>query len=275
MEMEDSEYFALPRLDQSGLKRFLISPKAYADYVENGLDASPDALTFGTAMHSLVLGSGPDIKERPSLRTKEGKALYAQYKNEGTIMLSKTDRVKALAMFEEPHKYFEGIPGKPEMTLLAVDPASGVELKGKADWLPENPDSDGVYRIRDYKTEGGDLRDFSRAAWRLGYHVQAAFYMRLARLCGLPEPFGFEFVVQEKKRPYDFMVYRMDESSPEIRYAIRRIDQGLARIAKLRALFGDEWVQQIKGMGVDKTPVEVEFPVYALEQEEMEVEKWQ
>ena len=48
-EMADREYFADPALDQSALKRFMVSPLSYVDYLDHGLDVSGDALDFGKA----------------------------------------------------------------------------------------------------------------------------------------------------------------------------------------------------------------------------------
>ena len=53
-EMADREYFADPALDQSALKRFMVSPLSYVDYLDHGLDVSGDALDFGKAAHALV-----------------------------------------------------------------------------------------------------------------------------------------------------------------------------------------------------------------------------
>jgi hypothetical protein len=272
-EMDDADYFALPALDQSALKRFMVSPLAYADYVEHGLDVSKAALDFGSVMHSLVLGRGVDFAVKPNLRTKEGKAEAELYKASGVIMLSQADADKALEMAPMCRDYIQSIPGKPEMALLATDPVTGLELKGKADWLPENPDSDGVYRIRDYKTTSHDPREFPNTAFQFGYHLQAAFYMRLAALCGLPEPFGFEFVVQEKQSPYDWMVWRFDSTAPEIGLANQRIEKALLSFAEIKDAYGDDWASEYKA-GYDKTPQNIEFPVWALEKESEEVESW-
>ena len=73
-EMADRKYFADPALDQSALKRFMVSPLSYVDYLDHGLDVSGDALDFGKAAHALVLGTGSAVVDRPNLRTKEGKA---------------------------------------------------------------------------------------------------------------------------------------------------------------------------------------------------------
>jgi hypothetical protein len=275
--MDDPEYFASPALDQSALKRFMVSPLAYQSYMLHGLDVSRGALDFGSALHSMVLGRGPEIVEKPNLRTKEGKAQAAELTARGAVMLSPADMEKAREMAPMCRDYVRSIPGQPEMALFTTDPASGLQLKGKADWLPSRVDSDGVYRIRDYKTTAGSAREFPRTAVNFGYHIQAAFYMRLARLSGIGAPCGFEFVVQEKQRPFDWAVWRFREDSPEIHLATQLIDQALNDLAMITALRGNEWWRG-EVAGYDKTPREIEFPTWAISQEEnklsTEVDPW-
>ncbi|MCI1914623.1 MAG: PD-(D/E)XK nuclease-like domain-containing protein [Bifidobacteriaceae bacterium] len=268
--MDDPEYFASPALDQSALKRFMVSPLAYRSYMLHGLDVSRGALDFGSALHSMVLGRGPEIVEKPNLRTKEGKAEAAQLVANGAVILSPADIEKASLMAPMCRDYIRSIPGQPEMALFATDPTSGIHLKGKADWLPSQTDSDGVYRIRDYKTTAGNAQDFPRTAVNFGYHIQAAFYMRLARLSGITAELGFEFVVQEKQRPYDWAVWRFAEDSPEIHIASDLIHGALDDMAFLIAVHGSDWWRN-EVEGYDKTPHEIEFPKWALDQEEAKI----
>lgn len=274
VKMSDPEYFGLPYMDQTQLKQFMTSPRAYADYQRRAHDSG--AFDFGKAAHSLVLGSGPDVAVKPNLRTKAGKeqakVLEENAGADGIIFLPEAQYEAVQAMVE--HK--PTLPdGEPEMALIAQDPASGVILKGKADWLPSERDDDGVYRIRDYKTSSGDLTDFSYACWKYGYHIQAAFYMRLYRLCtGTQLPLGFSFLVQEKTAPYDWVEWRLDENQPEIKeIANPIIDNALKNFAW--------WVEQGLNLddmlkwGLDKTPRQVQFKDWQLLDAEEEMSSWQ
>lgn len=271
-QISDGEYFADPALDQSALKRFMVSPLSYVDYLDHGLDVSGDALEFGKAAHALVLGTGAEIVERPNLRTKAGRAEMEELKARDAAVLSAADLSKAEAMAAVTSPYFDAIPGRPEVAVFADDPASGLELKGKYDWLPDAPDEDGVLRIRDYKTTASDPRDFPRDAARLGYHIQAAFYMMLYRLGGYMDPIGFEFVVQEKKRPYDYMVWRMAEDSQEIGMAGEHIAQALDELAGFKRDSPGDWRQRMACYGLDKTPRDVRFTGWRIDREYEEME---
>ena len=272
-EMADREYFADPALDQSALKRFMVSPLSYVDYLDHGLDVSGDALDFGKAAHALVLGTGAEVVDRPNLRTKAGKALMEELRASDAVVVSSGDRERLRKMGAVSAPYFRSLSGRPEMVVVADDPGSGLRLKGKFDWLPDGPDEDGVLRIRDYKTTSADPREFPGEAARFGYHIQAAFYMMLYRLTGFQGLLGFEFVVQEKKRPYDYMVWRMDEDGPEAVLAGERIAQALDELAGFRRDSPDDWKRRMGEYGLDKTPRTVGFPGWRIdrEYEEMEV----
>mgnify|MGYP001223809728 CR=1 FL=1 len=269
-QMPDSEYFTLDAIDQSALKRFMVSPLAYVDYLDHGLDVSKASLDFGSAAHGLVLGSGVKIAVKPNMRTKEGKERFKELAGSGTWLLSESDVLMANEMAARSSSYFKAIPGRPEVAILADDPDTGLSLKGKVDWLPDGPDDDGVLRIRDYKTTRDDPRDFERTAARMGYHIQAAFYMRLYRLTGYTGPLGFEFVVQEKTRPYDFAVWRFSEDCDEIAVADARIGRALDELHGFMADSPDDWKQRMAGYGLDKTPRDIEFTGWQMDKEDEE-----
>ena len=69
VDMPDKEYFAHPAIDQTGLKKFMESPRAYAWHKLNPLDNS--TLAFGKAAHSLILGSGRRLKGYSTGATKQ------------------------------------------------------------------------------------------------------------------------------------------------------------------------------------------------------------
>ena len=76
-QMTDDDYFAFDAVDQTALKKYLVSPLAYSQYLTGEHSSSPQ-FEFGKAAHSLILGSGPEVLVKPNLRTKEGKARYAE-----------------------------------------------------------------------------------------------------------------------------------------------------------------------------------------------------
>lgn len=266
-QMPDREYFADPGVDQTALKRFMVSPKAYVSYLDYGPDVSADVLDFGKAAHSLVLDTYTGIVDMPNLNTKAGRERLKQLRDDGVPVVSADDGDLLLGMSEMMKPYFCALSGRPEVAVFADDPKSGLRLKGKYDFLPDGPDEDGVLRIRDYKTTGSDPRDFPREAYRLDYHIQAAYYMMLYRLTGYKDPLGFEFVVQEKKRPYDYTLWRMDEDSQETIIACRRIDSALHRMADFKNEHSDDWKRLMRRNGLDKTPRQVHFTRWQIDHE--------
>lgn len=278
-QMTDDDYFALDAIDQTSLKKMLVSPLAYSDYL-TGEHGYSSALEFGKAAHSMVLGSGPQVVAKPNLRTKEGKALrdrlVEQYGADDIVWLSADDVEKVQAMRDMVGDFFTKLDGQPEVAMIAADPDTGLLIKGKADWLPSTPDPDGVLRIRDYKTTVKSPDEFERSCWQYGYHIQAAFYMRLYRLT-MPEykgPLGFEFVVQEKNPPFDWRVWRFDEHSPIItELAEPKICKALKQIKSFRDLYPDP-LEAMRGYGLSKVPQEIAFPDWRLVQEEEEIESW-
>ena len=217
---------------------------------------------------------------KPNLRTKEGKALrdrlVEQYGADDIVWLSADDVEKVQAMRDMVGDFFTKLDGQPEVAMIAADPDTGLLIKGKADWLPSTPDPDGVLRIRDYKTTVKSPDEFERSCWQYGYHIQAAFYMRLYRLT-MPEykgPLGFEFVVQEKNPPFDWRVWRFDEHSPIItELAEPKICKALKQIKSFRDLYPDP-LEAMRGYGLSKVPQEIAFPDWRLVQEEEEIESW-
>lgn len=269
----------LDAVDQTALKKYLVSPLAYSDYL-TGEHGYSSALEFGKAAHSMVLGSGPQVVAKPNLRTKEGKALrdelVEQYGADDIVWLSADDVEKV-----EPCGTWLEISSRSWMVSRRWrcrhrPPIPGLSIKGKADWLPSTPDPDGVLRIRDYKTTVKSPDEFERSCWQYGYHIQAAFYMRLYRLT-MPEykgPLGFEFIVQEKNPPFDWMRYEIQEDSPIItELAEPKINHALQGIKWFRDNT-EEPLEAMRAYGLPKYPKDVVFPDWKLLEEEEEIESW-
>ena len=261
-DMPDSEYFAADAIDQTMLKKFMVSPRDYAYHRLNLTADDLSAFAVGKAAHSLTLGSGPTPTLKPNLRTKTGKAEYEamQADGEDRVYLTAADHQLVTAMCANRPDYFTLHPGTPEQAMFAT--LDGVPCKGKADWLPDQPDDDGVCRIIDYKTVRGNPADFERDAYSHGYDIQAAFYMRLyAEITG-HDHIGFTFVVQSKQPPYDWQVWRFDNDQPEILTADRLITRALERLAWGRG----KPVKQMLDWGLDHTPQQITYTPWQLEQ---------
>jgi hypothetical protein len=70
--------------------------------------------------------------------------------------------------------------------------------------------------LMDYKsTEDSSPESFSRLLVRMGYHLQDAFYRRVARNLGIVGP-RFAFLAQSVNPPYECSLHACDEALREI-----------------------------------------------------------
>lgn len=231
--ISDEQYFADPAIDQSMLKQWLKSPAALGLYLKNQNVETP-SMRMGTAMHTLTLGKGLPVKEKPARAKTDDQHTW----------LTPADYAKASIMNQlgGAKEYFQSLQGTPEVTMMCHHPATGLRLKAKADWLPSTVDEDGVYRIRDYKTtikalDGADAA--SKIIYgELRYDIQAAFYMMVYRLATRwTGALGFEFVLQSKCEPFNTVRTRIEEESEANQATLMKVQDGLA---SLKEAWGDK-----------------------------------
>jgi hypothetical protein len=172
-------------------------------------DTDTRALALGKAAHALALGE-PEFARNfailpfDSLRTNEAKAWRDKTEAEGKVILRaeefETVQAMAAAIKRSPQCSRAFRDGKPEQSLVWRDEETGVWLKSRPDWLPDDPANGWLI---DYKTTA-DLRPrkFSVQAFELGYHLQAALQVDACREVLGVEPLGVAHVVQEKAAPY-------------------------------------------------------------------------
>lgn len=255
-DMSDEDYFALDAIDQTQLKAWMRSPMAWAAALKN--EEPTPAMRFGTAMHSLVLGKGAMVALKPDSRTKEGKAKAKSLEDLRATLLPKADWERTEAMLANPKDILKTVRshrGTPETAMIAEDPATGLLLKGKADWLAVEE-----RLIIDYKTcsDAAAFADDIFSPVRR-YDIQAAFYMRLARLCGdRGGELTFRFIAQEKTAPYDFAQYDLKEHDPAVEAAQDEIDYALTGMKGFQERHGDRWREDASGMGLSLNPVHAE-----------------
>ena len=265
--MSDKDYFADPAVDQSGLKQWMISPAKYVASLEQPED-SP-VLRLGSLIHAHVLDTDvEDYVAKPDMRTKIGKAKSAELMEQGKTLVSWDDMILADNMAEITSPLFDHERGEAEQAIF--ESYRGLTLKGKFDWLPSEPDDDGVLRIVDYKTTS-DASEFPYHAWKYSYHIQAAYYMMLYRLEGYDGFLGFRFVVQEKTAPYDYMVYDTDEQQPEIRLASQRIGKALSEMAAM-GVGAPGWEGKAVNSGYGHAPQTLRFSDWQLANEDAKAE---
>jgi hypothetical protein len=172
-------------------------------------DIDTKALAVGKAAHALALGE-PEFAAHfailpfDSMRTNEAKAWRDKTEAEGKVILRADDfemvKAMAAAIKRSPQCSRAFRDGKPERSLIWQDEQTGVWLKSRPDWLPDDPSAGWII---DYKTTA-DLRPrkFSAQAFECGYHLQAALQVDGCRAVLGVDPLGIGHVVQEKAEPY-------------------------------------------------------------------------
>lgn len=182
--IDDTEYFALPSLDQSQLKQYIHSRYDWAWHRLHPTYESTAAMRFGTAFHAYLLNTTPVVAlpDGESFRSKENREWRDQQLEEGNIIVSADDmalmnRMKdnllASSSMKDAPNYEQIInEGTREQCIEWTDIKTGIRLKAKPDLIPANEN----YLV-DLKTcQSVDMSEFARSAFNHGYHIQAEFY---------------------------------------------------------------------------------------------------
>lgn len=165
---------------------------------------------FGHVAHTLILGKGAEVVviDAPDFRTKDAREQRDQAHARGQVPILQSEYSKALlmagAVLDDPIAgplFAEGSGGQAEMSLYATDPVTGVQLRGRTDWLTTD--------IDDVKTSTtANPAELERKFWTLSYFMQAAWYIDLVKALGLSDDPEFRFVVVEKEPPHIVTVVR-------------------------------------------------------------------
>jgi hypothetical protein len=219
-ELTEVEYHAdLGALSSSGAKLLLppSTPATFHWLAQHPEDRrQSDAMDLGTAAHRAVLGAGRTVTyvQADDWRTKAAREQRDLARASGGVALLDKHRPKvdAMAAALRGQPLAAGLlnrPGQPERSLYAEDPDTGVMLRARLDYLPDVVPGKRLL-ITEYKTaESADPTVFGRACVNYGYHLQAAWYRRMAILLELdPDP-AVLFIVQETTPPYLVTVLEM------------------------------------------------------------------
>lgn len=215
----DSIYHAVDAMSASRLK---VLDRSTSLHLAHDIANPPDgpALVMGRALHCKVLTPQlwlRDFAVAPAVdrRTKEGKAEWERFVSSAghrTVLTADQDEeVKQMAWAIEEHpdaaQVCQQLEGEAELSLFAM--VNGVRAKARFDRVVE---VGGERIIVDVKTTSGSASraEFERSVWNFGYGLQCAFYLHMARLCGI-EAQHFVFVVVEKASPHAVAVYRFKD----------------------------------------------------------------
>lgn len=238
-EMTEAEYHRHPALSYSTGKHYLRSPAHYRDAVDNRVESR----TFdeGHAIHKLVLGKGGDVVEIPAdvlakngaISTAEAKAFVEAERAAGRIPLkahevASAGRVAEAVARNRDASFLLNFAAEVEVNLFATDPETGVEIRGRLDFLPDPVKGRRVFPVDLKSTVDASPEKVRRTLSDLDYDLQAAMYMHLLRLNGRDDVGPFCFVFAEKARPYGVSVVQVAHEDwlaggeAKLRYILRK-----------------------------------------------------
>lgn len=179
-------------------------------------DEETPAMKLGTLTHRAILE--PDTMDgafyvRPEgmkFTTKEGKAWLEEHEDREVLSTDQASRIKGMRDAVWRHPLLSKLLKLSDFERSAFVEEKGLTLKSRFDALPR-----GSNAIVDIKTcESASLDKVERNIADFGYWRQAAFYLKVANLCGLDrELFLFGFV--EKNPPYAVAVYQLADDVVE------------------------------------------------------------
>ena len=222
-DLPDSIYHSFDAMSASRLRILDRSTSLHlAHSIANPSDFP--ALAVGRALHCKVLTPHLYLRDfvvAPAVdrRTKEGKATYesfvASVGSKTVLTADQAEEVSAMAAAiaanPDARMVVSDLNGSAEVSLFAE--IAGVRAKSRFDRLVE---VNGERIIVDVKTTASSASksEFERTIWNFGYGVQCAFYLEMARACGVSAQ-HFVFVVVEKTAPYATAVYRFSDEIAE------------------------------------------------------------
>lgn len=234
--LDEEIYFDDPAVSFSGIKKLLRSPAEYwlASKMNPNRDPKAaeekDVLSQGKLFHTLLLEPGRFDEKyfiMPGGRWDEQKKMVSRSDYQATV-----GAVKVVRSLERAERLFDKSFGYPEVTVVWLDPRTGVMCRARHDFFCWE------WTV-DYKTADNIQEDFLRMTFRrYEYHLQHAHYtegrkqVRKMMEAGKANFYGefsdkfmnefmgaqddfFTFVFQGKKDPYTALPIMLDESSIE------------------------------------------------------------
>lgn len=226
----NAEYHSGEGVSKSDLDLLHECPEKYRYKKDNPEEEQTPALLFGSLVHKLILEPDEFDKEYAvtpvcDKRTKEGKAIYANYLEtlNNRTEITESDYEKAVAMrdtvMSNPKAKSLLTGGTTETSYYWNDSRTGVLCKCR-------PDKVNKGYIIDLKTTGdASPSGFAKSLNDYRYHVQAAWYLRGYEAATGIKPEGFIFIAVEKKAPYSTAIYVCNDISAEI--GAREADQDI------------------------------------------------
>ncbi|WP_306357425.1 MULTISPECIES: PD-(D/E)XK nuclease-like domain-containing protein [unclassified Nocardia] len=234
-------------LSSSGARRLLkVTPWRWK-FEQDNPDPPTDAFDLGTAVHTIVLGTGAPVVDSgyDKWSTNDAKAEVARIRAAGGIPLRPKDFATAHAaaanVMAHPYAAQLFASGVPELTAYCRDPETGVMMRARGDWVHWTGECSAV--IGDLKTssESGP-NDFEWSVDKFGYHCQQDWYQAVFGENGIDT--AFVFIVVCTAPPHEVYVVELPARAVEL--GARRNRRALDIYAACSAV--DEWPTHATGL---------------------------
>lgn len=173
-DLDELVYHRLPGLSSTGAKRILRSPAHYRWEQEHRVEKA--AYDLGHVVHGLVLGTGLVVVQVDAAdwRTKSAQQERADAYAAGRVPMLTKDYERAQRMADAVREHPVAGPlfthGDPEVSMFWTDEATGVECRGRIDYLRDG-------QAIDLKTTAdADPTTFGRTAAKFAYDLQTQWY---------------------------------------------------------------------------------------------------
>lgn len=219
--MPFADYRAHPAISQSSLKILLKGTPADLKASLEAERKQTKAMRIGSITHYLLLQPEelaanvfilpPEFKD---FKTAAARAWRDQHESQDHLVYTTKEEAHILAMAASVrhHRILGPLlrKGQPEVSLFAVEPETGVEVKCRSDWLPDpSLIVDGPLPVLDLKTcESSSVVDFTRVIDGRRYDMQGAMNLLLCELCGIPRT-CFLLGAVKSSPPYIAEVYQL------------------------------------------------------------------
>lgn len=211
--MNFTEYAELQAVNATSLKAMRRSPLHYRWALEHPLEDSP-RLAMGRAVHTAVFEPDRFLLDYVLFEgeRRAGKAYAELCERNPTKTILKTEEYQTCLATRDAVRSHPVAgpdltpPGEAEKVITWTDEATGLPCKARLDWWRP-----GLFC--DLKTTADiDAGRFAATAYRLGYHVQLAFYRAGLIANGLDAP-PPRIIAVEVAAPHDVAVFALDDDA--------------------------------------------------------------
>jgi hypothetical protein len=253
--IEEAEYRSARAVNFSTMKLMAQSPAHYQYAVEHPTDGNTTSRDRLRAAHAIVLE--PHNFDRDfAVWTGQGTRATKAYKswaaeNEGKTLIKSDEYDQCCALRQAVHRHpiagdVLSAPGWPELAVRWVDRVTGLECKGRIDWLaqqsPINPDRMAIFDLK--QIDSTDPRRVAYHVGRMGWHVQAAHYSDAIETLSGTAPDYF-ILVAEGKAPHDVGVFYLHPEGA-LHLGQRQREKWMQQIKECRA--ADKWPGRSRGI---------------------------